>query len=341
MRALAILSPLAGLLVGFAVLSGVASGQTPVSAGRITGTVMNGTAGVASVAGVRVQLLALGEDGQVSSSEESAADGQFAFTPPADPTVTYVLRATYQGVSYLVDPPVLLSPELPNEERAITVYEATNEAPALRIATTVVSVQGLDRDLGELSLQREDQVVNPSDRVYVGGDDGVTLRIPAPDGVTGLGATDDLDASVELEGLVTTTTQALRPGANLVVTRYVVGYDQASDVYRLRVTSPLPASEMELWVPERFVDAVEAGPEGIRGADQTLRDERWIVVQRVDPADEGESLTASIIGLTRANSANPLLGFPGALFGASIALGAVVAGALLLWRARTSTSEVQ
>ncbi|MGE0229153.1 MAG: hypothetical protein AB7I38_10600 [Dehalococcoidia bacterium] len=328
---------MAGLIAGVAVLTGVASGQTPVPTGRVSGTVVNGTAGMTSLSGVRVQLLALAEDGRVSSSEENAEDGEFAFAPPADPTVTYVLRATYRGVSYLVDPPILLSPELPSEERAITVYETSDEAPALRIEATVVSVQGLDRDLGELSLQREDQVVNPSDRVYVGGDDGVTLRIPAPDGVTGLGATDDVDAEVRLEGLVTTTTQALRPGSNLVVTRYVVGYDQASDVYRLRVTSPVPAGEMELWVPARFVDAVEAGPEAVRGADRTLRDERWIVVQRNEPAEEGESLTASIIGLTRANDANPLIGFPGALFGASIAVGAVVAGIVLLRRVRAST----
>lgn len=332
MRRLALLALGLGVVFAGVVTAQSAGAQTPAPtaapAGRISGTVTNGTADAAGVEGARVQLLALGANGRVTSTDATVEAGRFTFTPPADPNVTYVLRATYQGVSYLVDPPVLLSPELLADERPITVFEVTSTPPALRIESTVMSVQGLDRELGELSLQREDQVTNPGDRVYVGGSDRVTLRIPAPDGVTGLGNTEDIDAEVRLDGLVGTTTQALHPGANLVVTRYVVRYDQAGDEYRLRVTSPLPASEMEIWVPERFVDDVRAGSGGVRGADQTLQGERWRVIQRLEPAGEGDSLVASIRGLTRANDANPLLGFPGAVIGAAIALAAVVGGSI-------------
>jgi hypothetical protein len=281
-----------------------------------------------------VQLLALTADGRVTSTEANVEGGRFTFAPAADPNVTYVLRVTYQGVSYLADPPILLSAELTSEERTVTVYETTSTAPPLRIESSVISVQGLDRELGELSLQREDQVTNPTDRVYVGGTDGVTLRIPAPDGVTGLGATEDIDAEVRLDGLVATTTQALRPGVNLVVTRYVVGYDQAGDEYRLRLTTPLPAGEMEIWVPERFIDDVAPGPEGVRGADQTLQGERWHVIRRSEPAQGGDSLVASIRGLTNANAANPLLGFPGAAIGVGVAALAVLGGVVLVGRAR-------
>jgi len=336
MRRFTVLAVSLGVLVAFLTSGQGAGAQTPTPAaapaGRISGSITNGTAGATGVEGARVQLLALGADGRVTSTEATVEDGRFSFTPPADPNTTYVLRATYQGVSYLVDPPILLSRELMADWRSVTVYEVTPTAPALRIESTVVSVQGLDRELGELSLQREDQVTNPSDRVYLGGADGVTLRIPAPDGVIGLGETEDIDAEVRLEGLVATTTQALRPGVNLVVTRYVVRYDQASDAYRLRVTSPLPANEMEIWVPERFVDDVRAEAGGVRGADQSLQGERWRVIQRTSPAGEGESLIASIRGLTRANDPNPLIGFPGAAIGGAIALAAVVGGIVLAGR---------
>lgn len=341
MRRAGILAVVTGAILAATALSdsGAARAQTPSPTasfplGTVSGTVSNGTSGATSIEGTSVQLLALTGDGKVAATDGPLQNGRFSFAPPADPNVTYVLRATYQGVSYLIDPPILLSPELTSEEREITVYETTSTPPQLHIDSTVVSVQGLDRDLGELSLQREDQVSNPTDRVYVGGPDGITLRIPAPDGVTGLGKTEDLDAEVKLEGLVSTTTQALRPGPNLVVTRYVVSYDQAADNYRLRVTSPLPTDEMQIWVPTRFVDKVQAGSGAIQGADRTLQGERWRVIQRLAAAGEGDSVTASFSGLTRANPANPFLGFPGALIGAAVAILGVVGGVLLLGRFR-------
>lgn len=337
MRRLFVGTALAALATAIAIVGGwssTAGAQTPVPtfpAGVVSGTVANGTAGAGGTEGVRLQLLALAKDGRVTATETSAEGGRFSFSPPADPTVTYVLRATYQGVSYLVDPPILLSAELVSDQREITVFETTDVPPELRIESTVMSVQGLDRERGELSLQREDQVVNPSDRVYVGAADRVTLRIPVPDGVTGLALTDEIEATVRLDGPVATTTQALRPGSNLVVTRYVVGYDLASDRYRLRVTSPLPAAEMEIWVPERFVEDVEAGPGAVRASDRTIQDERWRIVSRIDPAREGESLVATIDGLTRANESNPLTQRAGAAAGATIAI-AVLLGGLLVTR---------
>lgn len=84
-------------------------GQTPTPAasfpaGRVSGTITNGTAGAPGIADVRIQLLALTGDGKVTSTDSTAQDGRFSFAPPANPNVTYVLRATYKGVSYLIDP---------------------------------------------------------------------------------------------------------------------------------------------------------------------------------------------------------------------------------------------
>ncbi len=304
--------------------------------GSVSGTVVNGTQGTTSVEGVEVQLLALTGSGQVTSEEATVVDGRFTFTPPASATVTYVLRATYQGVSYLVEPPILLSPEVPTDEREITVYETTSEAASLRIDSTVLSLQGLDRAQAQLTLQREDQVLNDTDRVYVGGDDRVSLRLPAPEGVIEMLDSESLEGESTLDGGTATTTQPLKPGVNLIVTRYLVGYDRAADEYRLRVTAPLPTEHMEIWVPERFVGDIDLGADATRSDDQTLQGERWNVIARTGPAGPGEGVTAAVVGLSSANEANPLTQRPGAAVAAILALGALLAGVFLLSRLRLS-----
>lgn len=330
----------ASLTIAVLALASVTSvdAQTPTPSaappGSVSGTVTNGTEGMTSVDGVEVQLLTLTRDGEVSSQDAPVVDGRFEFTPPASATVTYILRATYQGVSYLMETPILLSPEVPSDQRDITVYETTSEAPGLSIDSTVLSMQGLDRGQAQLTLQREDQVLNPSDRVYVGGDDRVSLRIPAPAGVVEMLETEMLEGENQLDGGVATTTQPLKPGVNLVVTRYLVGYDRAADEYRMRVTAPLPTERMEIWVPDRFVGDVELGPDAIRSPDRELQGEVWQVVARSGAATEGDGLAATIDGLSRSNSANPLTQFPGAALAVAIAVGILLAGVLLLSRVR-------
>jgi hypothetical protein len=302
---------------------------TPAPPGSVTGTITNGTQGATGIDGVTVQLLALTNAGDVTSQDGTVEDGKFSFSPPADSAVTYVLRVTYEGVSYLVDPPILLSPGLPTDHRDVTVYQTTSDVPAdLRIDSTVMSVQGLDRAQAQLTLQREDQVVNSTDRVYVGGEDKVSLRMPAPDGVIQLLDATTVDGEAKLDGGTVTTDQPLKPGTNLVVTRYLVGYDLSADDYRMRVTAPLPAASMEIWVPDRFVDDLTPEPGAIRAPDQDLQGERWHIVRRSAAAAEGESLVATIEGLSGGSAVNPLTQRTGAVIGAALAilglLGAVV-----------------
>lgn len=330
-------------LVASLVSTAGAGGQTPTPSpaptsapeGVISGTVKNGTSGVTGVDGVRVQLLALSGDGQVASQEATVQGGAFRFAVPATSTATYVLRATYQGVAYLVDPPILLSPEIRSERREVTVYETTSERPALTIESTVMSLQALDRELGRATLQREDQVVNPSDRIYVGSDDRVSLRIPAPDRVIEIGPADEIDAEVTLEGGVVTTTQAIRPGPNLVVTRYLVEYDQAADSYRLRVTAPLPTSEMQIWTPDEFIEDVDGDGDTTKTT-RAFQGTDWTVVRRSGTVAEGESLVATIRGLTQANESNPLTEMPGAALGGALAIAILLGGLFVASRLRGS-----
>ena len=339
-RATALAASIVGIALLGLVLVGNAEAQTstptPAPPGSITGTVTNGTAGITSVAGATMQLLAIDSAGAITSQDAPVTDGRFSFTPPASSTVTYVLRATYQGIDYLDEQPILLSPALPTDTRTITVYETTSDAPALSIDSTVVSVQGLDRAQGQLTLQREDQVINPGDRVYIGRDDHVSFRMPAPEGVVDILPVDSVDGESKLDGGTATSTQPLKPGINLIVTRYTVSYDPADAAYHARVTTPLPAAHMEFWVPIRFVEDVTPGPNAVRTQDRTLQDEKWHVVARTDAATEGEALTVTPEGLGGASAVNPLTQQPQAAIAGALALGALLAGVLLLSRVRIS-----
>ena len=97
----AVLALIAALLVT------PAAAQEPVP-GRIEGRLVSGTEGFAAPEGTRVQLIALAEDGGITTLEtESATDGSFFFEPPADPSVTYIVRAVVEDVRSGVAPAVI------------------------------------------------------------------------------------------------------------------------------------------------------------------------------------------------------------------------------------------
>ena len=155
---------------------------TPVSVmGTVSGVVRNGTAGAATPV-VTMQLIAVLPNGQIGAQSVETRAGAFRFAAPADATVTYLLRTEYAGVPYLDPVPVLLAPEAPTVDRTVTVWETTDARPALRIARTTVYVEGIDGASARLQLRREDVVESAGDRVYIGGADRRTLRLPTPDG---------------------------------------------------------------------------------------------------------------------------------------------------------------
>jgi hypothetical protein len=263
--------------------------------------------------------------------EATTEGGRFTFAVVADPARSYVVRTVYEGLQYLA-PPVLLSDELPTARVELTVYETTREAPALVIDATALTVLSLDRANARLTLLREDQVRNPSDRVYRGGDEGVTLRIPLPDGTVeadGAGG----EGEFRLEGGTLVTTATLRPGMTSVVSRYVVGYDRARDAYTLRVTAPVATARMEIAVPARFVDDLEPLAGSTSEGQRDLDGERVEVIAREGAAGPGDSVSVVLDGLAGGNAANPLTGTGGALVAVVIALAIIGGGAALLLRA--------
>lgn len=300
-----------------------AGAQSP-PAGRIDGTVRNGTAGAATPSALEIRLITLDGDDVIDSRTEIATDGRFTFAVDPSTSLTHVLRAVYADVPYFAEA-VSLTPAAPEAERVITVYEATREPPPLSIATTTVTVVALDRASGELTLLREDIVRNPSDRVYVGDASGITYRVPAVDRVVEAGPVVD-DARVRFEAGVVTAAIPLLPGETSIVTGYLVQYDRADDRYRLRVTTALAADRMEARVPARFVLSVDPIDGTQREEETSLRGERALVLAR-SAADPGDSLLVDLVGLSGiARARNPLTEQPGAAIAALIALATLVVG---------------
>lgn len=311
----------------------LAAAQTAPVDGLIEGRVLVVSEGAPSPDAVDVELIALDAAGGLSSQTAVTDGTEFRFEVAADPTVSYVLRIVYGGVPYLSDA-IVLQPQLPEAVVEISVFATTAEAPALEIVSSVVTVLALDRESSQLTLVREDLVQNPGDRVYVGGTDGVTLRLPLPDGTIDAGAVSDEGAFV-VDGGVLTSSAPLRPGATLVVTRYVVGYDRAADAYDLRLTTPLPAQRLEIHVPERFVDDLRALDQAERAPNTTFEGEALLVAALEGPARPGGSLRARLDGLSGRNDANPLTERGGATIAALLAVGLLTAATLVIARSRS------
>jgi len=307
------------LLVALAAIAASpAAAQEEAPAGRIAGTLVSGTAG-AELGEVTVRLVILEDSDVVGDEQASVQDGRFEFTVPAIAHRTYVVAARYQDVPYIA-PPVELSPEEPEATVELMLYQTTNEAPDVRILETIVTVVALDRARGELLLLREDLVSIGGDRVFVGGESGVTLQIPAPN--------DTIEASGgELEDGALKTTMPLYPGdRNTVVSQYVVGYELEGDEYRLRVTAPVPTGRMELRVPEGYVQRLEPLEEALRAQDYTPPEAEGVVMKTVvleALVEPGRGMLVDLVGLAPVGIANPLTEQPGAGLAAGLALGLI------------------
>ena len=302
--------------------------------GTVRASIRMGTPGLPVPEGVEAQLIVLAAGGGLTTIDGrmEGADARFEVVPDAQSS--YLVRVVYAGVQYL-STPLLLSPDLPDADVEITIFEPTDERPALTLDSSVATVLALDRAAAQLTLVREDIVRNPSDRVYVGDDQGVTLRLPLPDGVVEAGGTGP-EGDYRVDGQTIVTTIPLRPGANQIVTRYVVSYDPADNAYALRLTAPLPTERMEIAVPARFIEALEPLAGAERVDDRTLEGETLSVVALPGLAAPGDSAVASLRGLAGRTRVNPLTDRPGVVLAALLAVAIVAGGALALVRARTA-----
>jgi hypothetical protein len=332
---------LAVAMLAFAVTMTHAQAQTPSAtpsaapAGVISGTVRNGTAGAATPT-LSIQLIAVQASGQITAQTQQTSNGAFRFQAPADASVRYVLRTEYAGVPYLSNVPLLISKESPTNHYDLTVWETTTTRPDLRIARTVVSLEGVDTDQHRVQLRRDDVVLNPGDRVYVGGNDHRTLRVPASDGVIAVDTEQAFDATADLDGQVVVTTQPIRPGENTVATRTLATYEPNTTEYALRVIAPLATDSMEVRGPSSLVRSVRAtaNATGARPVDES--GEHWLVARRTGAAREGEGMVVTFTGLGGVQPENPLTSVRGAAIAVGVVLAVLVLASAVLMRVRIS-----
>ncbi len=318
--------------------SGAAHAQTEGEPqGRITGEVVLGTEGATLGDDLTVDLIVLvGSEigGTVPATLEGA---RFSVEVPLDPDRRYIARALYQGVSYL-GAPVAVTEDGPDIVVELPpIYETTTETPDLSIDETVVTAVALDRATGEIGLIREDLVLNPSDRVYLGAS-GVTLRIPTPERTTdALG--ENVDGAFVLdEGILTTTTPIRALGGTSIVTRYLVTYDVTDDEYVVRITTPLPADRLVLRVPASYIRSAEVLSAGTEGEGDVFEvadgDDVPLRTFVLEDAGPGDSLVVRLEGLALVRNHNPIAESPGSLIAGAIAL-AVIGGAAVFAVGRT------
>ena len=314
----------------------VAHGQAAESdRGTISGTIRLMTPGAILEPATVSLIMRRGSDGELESTEQTANDdGSFAFEVEADPEISYFAVVTYGGVPYF-SRELLVSPELPTISVDFDVYATVATAPELAIDRTVVTLLAINREDAELTFVREDLVRQDEPVVFVGADDGVTLRLPVPDGTIEAGGFDDAAGEYELDGQLVTVSTPIGPGVTSIVTRYTVRYEPSEDEYRLRITSPLPAEQIAIRIPERFLRAVEPqGDTAARGEDDEFEGEPLIVIERTEPARAGQGVVADLIGLSGVERAShPLTSGAGAAIGALVAL-IVVAGLAFALRGR-------
>ncbi|MFQ5885967.1 MAG: carboxypeptidase-like regulatory domain-containing protein [Anaerolineae bacterium] len=158
------------LLLFLLALAPVVSAQ-----GVLEGQVVNGTQGGPrdSVAGLTVTLYLLQEGKETSLTTVTDEEGRFHFLDLTfEEGTTYWLLVEYEGITYgsgaetldEVSDPILL-----------TVYETTRSDETIKVALDhlVVSFEP-----GALAVEEYYLFTNTGDRVYIGREDGTTLRFP-------------------------------------------------------------------------------------------------------------------------------------------------------------------
>jgi len=318
-----------GLALSLALTQSLAGAQE-AGEGRISGSVVMATSGAELAAGAEIELIELSGTGVSSRRTVVASDGTYAFAVPIDPDTRFIPRVEYQGVQYFGAPIILTAATPTADADPITVYEATDATPELTIRETVMTAVALDRREGQIGFIREDLVVNPTDRAYIGASGRITLRIPAPEATLDA-AGENADGQFALQdGILTTTTPIRALDETAIITRFLVDYDVIEDRYTLRVTVPVAAEQVIVRIPQDYVRRIQLEGEAQRGPDETITASSGESVTLdtfiIQDARPGDSLVLTLDGLAIQVNRNPIAETPGNIVAPLVAL-ALLAGA--------------
>ena len=247
------LALLALLLPGLLLLPGGAESQAEEN-GTMSGTVLNGTAGGGSTAGLPVTLTIFGLDETTTQEAVTDEAGTFTFEEvPLSPEALYQLTAAYAEIEYIGSMGSLDSAEgLDGQE--ITVFETTEDASAIRASLLHLVIEA-DEESQSLIVSEVMVISNSGDRTYVGSpaDDAQgqphTLRFAVPPDALEVGIIDGLlveDLIITDFGF--TDTSPWVPGSRQVAFSYSLPY-QGSD-YVFRTTLDFPADTVNIMMPK-------------------------------------------------------------------------------------------
>jgi len=328
------------LAVGAPALAAAGDGPTR---GTVSGAIRLLTPD-ASLGEANVEVLAFPQGGEVSAVAETVTStGRYELQLDIELNTSYFVLVTYEDIQYLSNP-LVLSPDAPTVSADFEVYATTATAPELRIETTTVTLLAIDRERAELTFIREDAIALDEPLIYVGAEDGITLRLPVPENTTDAGGMEADDEDYRFDGGTVAVATPLRPGVTSVVTRYTVRYEADKDEYRLRITAPVNTDRMAIRVPQRFLREVRpVGDDATLGADEAFESgsgsEPLTVIERTSPATPGQGLIADLRGLSGIErNSHPLTSGAGAVVGALLALLVVSGAAVGLQRIRGRTA---
>lgn len=234
----------------------LSSAETPTVAspftggeGTVTGRVINGTAGATLPEGLEVSLRAFDTNATHIDSVKTlvAADGSFRFEG-IDAGVQAQLEPLilYQDIPYYDDreTAIVLSPEQPEANVDITVFENTTDDSAVRIERLhIVFDFAQDRvQVAELYI-----FSNDGDRTYVGTLEGGTIRLTVPSDALEFQPGGDPSRYLTLaDGIADTV--PIRPGHSTAesVLLYELAYDDGLELNR---PMPYDVSKTTIFLP--------------------------------------------------------------------------------------------
>lgn len=314
-------------------------GQSAPVPGTISGLVLPGDGAAVGVEGVLVQLVQLGGGSRIVSETRTDGGGRYRFAlDSVSANSTYVVSATVEGVTYLGTTPAIVSSTNPEAFIDVTVWGSSRERPDLTSQLSGITVVFVDTRTGEVTIQREDLVLNPTPRSWAGDGEGVTVAVPLAAGarnVEGESWYDGLPAvgTFTQDGDVAEARVVLRPGVTLLTTRYQVMADLAAAEVSLELRTALPTDELRVLAPARFARALLPGRGAVQADPTSIEDERVFVVQSTGPLRAGEVLTARVQGLGGRQEQNPLSDRGAAIAAFGVVLIAIAGGAHLASRA--------
>jgi mono/diheme cytochrome c family protein len=235
--------------------TGETGAETPASSpftggeGVVTGKIINGTPGAAAPGDVEITLRAFDMNAAYVDEITTtvAADGAFQFDgiDVATPVQMEPL-VVYEGVSYFGDlgAPITLSPEQPQMDVPVTVYETTQDPSHVYIERLhVVFDMATDRaQVAELYI-----LSNDGDRSYVGTPEEGTLQLSVPSDALSFQPGGDPNRFIPLaDGLADTTPVAPGRGTAQSVLVYTLPYDDGLDLSR---PMPFRAQSVNVFVP--------------------------------------------------------------------------------------------